>query len=68
MKLAAAVKLPNVACSLFVANATCSGIPTAINAGMVISPPPPAIASINPLKNATKNRILPNLEFQMSLM
>lgn len=40
--------------SLFVAKDKCAGIPQAMSAGRVISPPPPTIESIKPAKRATK--------------
>ena len=48
--------VPNVLCNLLVAKAATGGTPTAISAGMVSSPPPPAIASMNPARNATAIR------------
>lgn len=46
---------PPHACNLLVASAFAGDIPAAISAGIVSSPPPPAIESINPASTATKN-------------
>src|SRR6266542_559370 len=43
---------PNTAWPLFVPSATCGGKPAASRAGSEINPPPPAIASTSPAKNA----------------
>ena len=55
IKYKLAEKEPPHACNLLVPNANAGGIPVINKAGIVIKPPPPAIASINPATNATKN-------------
>src|SRR6187431_975300 len=42
--------------NLLVPNATCGGSPHASSAGTVMSPPPPAMASMNPPASPAKNK------------
>lgn len=49
----AGIELPQ-AYNLLVVSALTGDIPVAVNAGMVSSPPPPAIESINPASVATR--------------
>src|SRR3546814_6886216 len=55
-KVRKADPVPIVLCSLFVASAATGGTPAAISAGIVRSPPPPAIASTVPATKATAIR------------
>ena len=55
LKVASVV--PMLALSLLVAIAACAGSPAIIYAGTEISPPPPATASTNPLKNTSGHTI-----------
>ena len=48
---------PPQAWSLFVPRAAAGGMPVINKAGIVINPPPPAIASIKPAMNATANKM-----------
>ena len=50
-----AMLVPQADCSLFVPSATCGGKPAANKAGSVISPPPPAIASMKPPHSPATN-------------
>jgi len=48
---------PKLACSLFVPRAYWGGTPRPRSTGMVISPPPPAMASMSPATAPVKKRM-----------
>ncbi|MCY1422577.1 hypothetical protein D9M71_382640 [compost metagenome] len=62
-KLMVAESVAEAACNLLVAIADTGGTPDKSNAGRVIKPPPPAIASINPATIATKPKISRSSKF-----
>ena len=56
MNVLAAAPLPKLLCNLFVASASVGGTPASSKAGREIRPPPPAMLSTKPLKNAAKTK------------
>ena len=51
-KLVIAIPVPNTDCNLLVASAFTGGKPAVSSAGIMIKPPPPAIASMKPVNTA----------------